>query len=333
MVRGELHGGTPETPITDIAEINNATDTEITFVGNSRYYKHLDTTKAAAVILPSNYSGDFTPRIVVQNPQMAVKILIDHFQPPLPQSFEGIHESAVIHQTAKIGKNVTIGPGAVIGLDSIIGDNTIVASNVNIGQECSVGHDTHIYPGVTLYDRTTVGARVIIHSGTVIGSDGYGFTQEDGIHKKIRQVGSVRIGDDVEIGSNCSIDRATLGETVIGEGSKLDNLIQIGHNVKIGKGCLIVAQVGIAGSTQLGDYVIVGGQTGFAGHLKIGDQVTIASKAGVTKDIASGQTVSGFPAIPHNDDRKQIVYIRQLPEMAQRLKALEDKVTQGESPE
>lgn len=333
MVQGELHGGSPETTITDIAEIQNATSTEVTFVGNSRYYKHLETTDAAAVILPAKYSGDFTPRIVVQNPQLAVKILIDHFRPLRPQSFEGVHETAVIHQTAKIGENVTIGPGAVIGLDSIIGDNTIIGSNVNIGQECSVGHDTHIYPGVTLYDRCTIGARVILHSGTVIGSDGYGFTQEDGIHKKIRQVGSVRIEDDVEIGSNCSIDRATLGETIIGEGSKLDNLVQIGHNVKIGKGCLIVAQVGIAGSTKLGDYVIVGGQAGFAGHLQIGDQVTVASKAGVTKDIDAGQTVSGFPAIPHNDDRRQIVYIRQLPEMVQRLKDLEGKLAQGDSSE
>ena len=330
MVQGELRGGSPDTPVTDIAEIQNATSREISFVGNSKYYKFLASTDAAAVILPANYSGDFTPRIEVANPQMAVKLLIDHFRPPLPLSFEGIHEAATIHPSAKVGTNVTIGPHSVVGADSFIGDNVILESHVSIGQECSIAHDTHVYPNVSIYDRTTIGAQVIIHSGTVIGSDGYGFTLEEGVHKKIRQVGSVRIENNVEIGSNCSIDRATLGKTIIGEGSKLDNLVQIGHNVKIGKGCLIVAQVGIAGSTQLGDYVVVGGQAGFAGHIKVGDQVTIASKSGVTKDIESGVTISGFPAIPHNEDRKQIVYIRQLPEIIERLKSLENHRDQGE---
>lgn len=333
MVEGELHGGAPDVSITDIAEIQLANENEITFVGNSKYFTYLSETKAAAVILPTSYSGDFEPRIQVDNPQLAVKILIDHFRPPHPLSFQGIHESAVIHSSAKIGEKVTIGPNTVIGSHCIIGDNAIIEGNVNIGQDCSLGHDTHLYPNITVYDRTTIGANCIVHSGTVLGSDGYGFTQEDGIHRKIRQVGAVRIEDDVEIGSNCSIDRATLGETVIGQGSKLDNLVQIGHNVKIGKGCLIVAQVGISGSTQLGDYVVVGGQVGLAGHLKIGDQVTIASKSGVTKDIEGHETVSGFPAQSHSEERKQVIYIRQLPEMASRIKSLEETIEKKENPE
>ncbi len=333
LLGGELHGGSPGHRVSDIAEIQSAQPDQITFVGNSRYYKYLDTTAAGAVVLPREYDGDFEPRITVKNPQLAVRALIDHFRPCPEPTFRGIHETAVVHSSADIGENVTIGPGCVVGADSRIGDGTILHDHVSIGRACRMGNRCQIYPHVTVYEECILGNRVIIHAGTVIGSDGYGFTFDEGVHKKIRQVGIVRIGEDVEIGSNCSIDRATLGETVIGDGSKLDNLIQIGHNVKLGRGCLVVSQVGISGSTKLGDYVTVGGQAGFIGHIEVGDQVQVASKAGVTKDISSNQTVSGFPAIPHGDAQRHKAALRRVPDLIERVRALEERLGTEDSKE
>ena len=291
LLDGELSGGSPDIRVTDIAEIQVAGDMEIAFVGNSKYYKFLESTRAAAVIVPDDYDGTFIPRIAVKNPQMAVKILVDKFRPPLAPAFNGIHETAIIDPTAKLGTNVSVGPYAVIDREAEIGDDVIIGPHSNVGQGSVVGKDTRLYPNVTIYERCIIGESCIIHSGTVIGSDGYGFTFDSGEHKKIRQVGIVRIGDRVEIGANSTIDRAALGETVVGDGSKLDNMVHLGHNVKIGKGCLLVAQVAISGSTELGNYVTVGGQVGFAGHLKIGDGVQIAAKAGVTKDIPAGSVI------------------------------------------
>jgi len=331
MIDGELHGGSPDITLLDIAEIQHAQPDEISFVGNPKYFKYLQSTSAGAVVLPKDYDGDFEPRIQVDNPQLAVKILIDHFRPPAPSEFQGVHESAQIDPAATIGEDVTIGPNTVVGRGAVIGDHCRIDENVSVGEECVLGSEVRLYPNVTLYRNTRLGDRVIIHSGSVIGSDGYGFTFHEGRHQKIRQVGIVRIEDDVEIGSNCSIDRGTIGETVIGKGSKLDNLIQIGHNVKIGKGCLIVSQVGISGSTTLGDYVTVGGQAGLAGHIFVGEKARIGAQSGVTKDVKPEQTVSGYPAIPHREARKREVYLRRIPDIMKRLKTLEDTLGKGES--
>jgi len=332
IVDGELIGGSPDTEVTDIAEIQNAKLDEITFVGNAKYFKHLNSTQAAAVILPADYSGEFTPRISVQSPQMAVRTLVDYFRKPLSPTFTGIHPTAVIDETAELGSSVTIGPHTVISRGAKIDDNTILGASVVVGQECRIGADCHVYSNVTLYDKTILEDRVIVHSGTILGSDGYSYVYDDGVHHKIRQVGRVRIESDVEIGANCSIDRAALGETVIGAGSKLDNLIQIGHNVKMGKGCLIVSQVGISGSTILGDYVTIGGQAGIIGHITIGDGAVVASQAGVTKDVDPGVTVSGYPAKPHFQARRQEAYLRKIPDLVARIKALEE-VTQNKESE
>lgn len=331
LVSGELHGGSPDIVIHDIAEIQHAEPSHISFIGNTKYFKYLETTKAGAVVLPSGYEGDFTPAILVKNPQLAVKKLIDEFRPPSRDSFTGIHETAVVDSTAILGENVTIGPYSVIEEGVTIGDNSKIKNHVTVGRQSQIGNDCTIHSHVDIYEETSIGNRVILHSGTVLGSDGFGFVYHEGRHEKIRQVGRVRIEDDVEIGSGCTIDRATLGETVIGEGSKLDNQIQIGHNVKTGKGCIIVSQVGISGSTQLGDFVTIGGQTGVAGHIKIGDGATIAALAGVTKDIEPGTVISGFPAIDHMDERKQKIHIRKLPEYAARLRNLEKRIEKKES--
>ncbi|HKJ67986.1 MAG TPA: UDP-3-O-(3-hydroxymyristoyl)glucosamine N-acyltransferase [bacterium] len=330
-ISGELQGGSPDTVITDIAEIQHATSQNISFIGNSKYFKYLQTTKAGAVILPSHYSGEFTPCILVDNPQLAVKKLIDVFRPPEPETFTGIHDTAIVDSSVDVGADVNIGPYSIIEAGTRIGDHTVIKSHATIGRGTTIGAECYIHSNVNIYHGTVIGDRVVIHSGTIIGSDGYGFVYHEGKHKKIRQVGIVRIEDDVEIGSSCTIDRATLGETVIGEGSKLDNQIQLGHNVKLGRGCLIVSQVGISGSTRLGDFVTVGGQTGIAGHIHIGDGVTIAALAGVTKDIEPGKTISGFPAIAHADEKKQKIHIRKLPEYAQRLRDLEKKVNKKDT--
>jgi len=331
IVNGELKGGSPDTEITDIAEIQNAQPDEVTFVGNAKYFNYLQTTQAAAVILPADYSGDFTPRISVQSPQMAVRALVDYFRKPLSPAFEGIHPTAIIDESVELGSNVTVGPHSVISRGTKVGNNTTLGAHIVVGQECSIGDDCQVYANVTLYNKTILEDRVIVHSGTVLGSDGYSYVYDEGVHHKIRQVGRVRIESDVEIGANCSIDRAALGETVIGVGSKLDNLIQIGHNVKTGKGCLIVSQVGISGSTILGDYVTIGGQAGIIGHIKIGDGAVIASQAGVTKDVDPGVTVSGYPAKPHFQARRQEAYLRKIPDLAARIKALEEVTQTKES--
>lgn len=326
IIHGELIGGSPTALVHDIAEIQYATSDEVSFVGNSKYLKYLDSTNAGAVILPKEYTGDFTPRIVVENPQLAVRTLIDHFRPPRPPAVTGIHPTAFIHEKARLADNVAVGPYAVISEGTTVKANSVIGAHVYVGRDCEIGSNCYLHPNISLYDETILGDRVILHSGTVIGSDGYGYVYSDGVHHKIRQVGRVRIESDVEIGANCTIDRAALGETVIGEGSKLDNLIQIGHNVKTGKGCLIVSQAGISGSTRLGNYVTIGGQAGLAGHIQIGDGAIIASQAGVSKDVEAGLTVSGYPAKPHNIARRQEVYLRRIPDLMDRLIALEENL-------
>lgn len=225
-----------------------------------------------------------------------------------------IAENVRLEQPLKIEAFSLIESGVSIRAGTQIGPHCTIGQNSQIGQDCRIGAN------VTLAAGTVLGDRVMIHAGTVIGSDGYGFYQQNGRHHKIPQVGTVRIGNDVEIGSNVTIDRGTLGETVIGEGTKIDNLVQIGHNVRIGRHCLLISQVGIAGSTVLGDYVTLAGQTGVAGHLQIGDQVIAAGKSGITKDIPAGLKISGFPAQDHRSELKQQAALRRLPEILNKLK-------------
>jgi UDP-3-O-[3-hydroxymyristoyl] glucosamine N-acyltransferase len=218
-----------------------------------------------------------------------------------------------------------VGPHCVVGERASIGARAVLQGGNHVGDDCTLGADTNLFPGVTLYARTQVGHRVRIHAGAVIGSDGFGYVFDAGVHRKVPQVGNVVIGDDVEIGAGTTIDRGALGATVIGRGSKIDNLVQIAHNVIIGECCIIVAQTGIAGSTKLGNYVVVGGQVGIAGHLKIGNQVTIAAQAGVMHDIPDGEKVWGTPAQPDRETKRQILAMQRLPELLRRVSALEKK--------
>jgi UDP-3-O-[3-hydroxymyristoyl] glucosamine N-acyltransferase len=247
-------------------------------------------------------------------------------QRPMPS---GISPLASIAKSAKLGANVAVGPFVTIADRVVVGDNVKIFQAVSIEAESMIGEDTIIYPLVSIYYRSTIGKRCIIHSGAVIGADGYGFATEGGRHHKIPQIGVVRIEDDVEIGAGTTIDRAALGETLIGEGTKIDNLVQIGHNVKVGKHCLLVSQAGIAGSTELGDYVVMAGQAGASGHLKIGAEAQIAAKSAVFEDVPEKTKVRGIPAIAWRDYSRREVWLNRISELARRIDELEKKL--GES--
>ncbi len=303
FVSGKYAG--PDVQIDGVLPLSEAGERHISFLSNPKYAEQVETTKAAAVLVADDLPGDSPRWIRVANPYYAMATTVARFFAgrPAPQ---GISKQAAIAESAKLGSNVAVGAFTFIGDNAVIGDDAIIYPNVTIEANAVIGEGTIVYPQVSIYFGCKVGKRCIIHSGVVIGSDGYGFvTDDNGYHHKIPQVGIVRIEDEVEIGAGTTIDRAALGETVIGEGTKIDNLVQIGHNVKIGRRCLLVSQVGIAGSTELGESVQVGGQSGFAGHLKIGNRVRVYSKSAVFEDVPDGTWVRGIPAVSQRD------YVRQ----------------------
>ena len=303
FVSGRYDG--PDAIIAGVAPLSEATEQHISFLSNPKYAAQLETSKAAAILVADDLP-DQSPRYIrVANPYYAMATTVARFFAQRPRP-EGISQHAAIAPSAKLGKNVAVGAFSVIGDEATIGDDVVIYPNVTIEANAVIGDGTIVYPQVSIYYGCRVGKRCILHSGVVIGADGYGFATDDaGVHHKIPQVGIVRIEDDVEIGAGTTVDRAALGETVIGEGTKIDNLVQIGHNVRIGKRCLLVSQVGIAGSTTLGDFVQVGGQSGFAGHLKIGHRVRVYSKSAVFEDVPDGVWVRGIPAVSQRE------YVRQ----------------------
>jgi UDP-3-O-[3-hydroxymyristoyl] glucosamine N-acyltransferase len=297
---GGRYHGPADRMIEGVAPLADASGMQLAFLSNPKYAPQLASTKAAAILVPEQTAGDDDRFIRVPDPYYAfAQVLTKYFN--FRSVPAGISPRASIAATAKIGAGVAIGPFSTIADDVILGDGVIVYQNVSIEAGSVIGDGTIIYPQVSIYERSIIGRRCIIHSGTVIGADGYGFATHGGRHHKIPQVGIVRIGDDVEIGAGCTIDRAALGETSIGDGTKLDDQVMIAHNVKVGKHCLLVAQVGIAGSTELGDYVVVAGQSGFAGHLSIGNRVQVAAKSAVLGNVGDGEKVMGIPAVPFRE--------------------------------
>jgi UDP-3-O-[3-hydroxymyristoyl] glucosamine N-acyltransferase len=253
--------------------------------------------------------------------------LLPVFFPPDPQP-QGIHPSANIDPSAQVDATAHIGPNCVIGARVQIGPRSVLLGGNHVGRDSRLGEDVCLFPNVVLYTRTVIGHRVVIHAGTVIGSDGYGYVFDEGRHRKVLQVGHVIIHDDVEIGANVAIDRGALGATVIGAGTKIDNLVHVAHNVVMGRHCLVMGQVGFAGSTHLGDYVIIASQSGIAGHLKLGQQAIVGAKSGVMRDIPAGGKVLGIPALPDKQAKRQMIAAQQLPEMIHRLRELEKQVGQ-----
>lgn len=303
FVSGRYSG--PDVEIAGVLPLGEATESHISFLSNPKYAPQLETTKAAAVLVADDLAGDSPRWIRVADPYYAMATTVARFFASRPRPI-GISPQASIAKSAKLGSNVAVGAFTVIGDDVAIGDDVVIYPNVTIEPDVIIGDRTVVYPQVSIYYACKVGRRCVIHSGVVIGADGFGFATDDkGTHHKIPQVGIVRIEDDVEIGAGTTIDRAALGETVIGEGTKIDNLVQVGHNVRVGRRGLLVSQVGIAGSTTLGDDVQVGGQSGFAGHLKIGNRVRVYSKSAVFEDVPEGVWVRGIPAVSQRE------YVRQ----------------------
>lgn len=308
---GGHYVGTRDLLITTVASLTDATADQLSFLSNRKYASQLAQTKAGAVLVPKNLEGENDRWIRVDDPYFAISRIMTRWfgARPMPK---GISPKASIAPSARLGTNVAVGNFVTIGDDVVLGNNVTIFQGASIEAGSIIGDDCIIYPNVVVYDATRIGRRCVIHAGVIIGSDGYGFAMHKGKHHKIPQIGIVRIEDDVEIGAGTTIDRAALGETVIGEGTKIDNLVQIGHNVKIGKHCLLVSQVGIAGSTELGDYVSVAGQSGFSGHLKIGNRVQVAAKSAVLEDVPDDTKVMGSPALPFNEFARRRAALKRL---------------------
>lgn len=311
--------------ISKLNEIQVAAPDEISFISNPKYLKFAQTTQAAALIVPDDLEIDFPNLIRSSNPKQAMLKALQVLNQRKRAIRPGIHPTAIIHPTVKVPPSAEIGPGVHIDEHVKLGASVLIEANVVIGAGSEIGEGTHIYPNAVLYNESILGKGCIIHSCAVIGSDGFGFAVEAGKIEKIPQTGNVILGDEVEIGANCAIDRGSIGPTTIGDGTKLDNQVHIAHNVRVGKNCFLTAQVAIAGSTELGDRVQMGGQSGVIGHLKVGNDVSIATRGGVTHDIPDGTMVSGFPARSHRDELRIEAILKKLPDLYKTVKMLEKK--------
>lgn len=321
---GARLSGDGDVAVRGIAPIEEAGPGQITFLANPKYARYVGETKAEAVIAKDPVEGAVTRFLLTDNPYLAFARAVEIFHPGerLPA---GISPLAAIHPSARIGREATVSPFAVVEEGAVVGDRTVLYPGVCVGKGARIGEDCLLYPNVVLYREVRLGARVVLHAGCVIGSDGFGFAPTPDGYRKIPQVGTVEIGDDVEIGANTTIDRAALGTTRIDRGTKLDNLVQVGHNVVIGEDTVIAAQAGISGSCRIGRRVMIGGQAGLAGHLEIGDGVMLGAKCGVpgSLDAFESRAWSGIPAMPHRTWLRLAGLLPKLPELFRRVRRLE----------
>ncbi len=343
LMDGELLGDGGKV-VRGAASLENAGEDEISFLANQKYAAQMETTRAAAVIVGKDYDGAQQNLIRCEDPYFAYReamVALYGFRRP---AFEGIAETASIAPSASVAPAVIVGPFVTISADATIETGTVLYPGVFVAPRCRIGRDCVLYPNVTLYDGTILGDRVVIHAGSSIGQDGFGYATHkgpDGVvrHEKIPPAGWVELASDVEIGACCAIERAAMGPTIIGEGTKFADLVAIGHGTRIGKHCLLVSQAGIAGSTIVGDYCVFAGQAGVVGHIRIGDGVRVGAQAGVTSDIKAGLEVWGYPAIPLANARRAMVAATRLPQLrnqvkilTRELKALRDRLTRLEAP-
>ncbi len=330
----EKRGATREA-VRGIAALSTAEPGDLSFLGNAKYKSEVARTRASVVLVPADYVGEPAPEqlfLLVDNPSAALARLCSRIEQSLwPRPAPGRHPSAVIAPDAIIAASATIGPFCVIESGVVVGERAHVEAQVHLGRNVRVGDDSWIMPGVVIRAECEVRQRVRLHPGVVIGSDGFGYEFVGGRHEKVPQVGSVLVEDDVEIGANTTIDRARFHRTLIGEGTKIDNLVQIGHNVAIGKHCLLCSQVGVSGSTTLGDYVVLGGQVGVGGHVTIAKGAKAGGQAGITTNIEPGAFVNGTPAVPFMLERRLAVLHQRLPELFRKVDALEDQLKKSSS--
>lgn len=333
-VGGQVRGD-PNIVISAAATLGRAGKGDISFLSNEKYEKQLFTTKASAVIAGKDTVAAAVPLLIAEDPYYAFMQIMVLLHGHRKHKKIGISPKAVISDSAKVGSDCHIHEFATIADGAKVGSGCIIYPGVYIGENVQIGNDCLLYPNVVIYEGCRVGSRVIIHSNATVGEDGFGFASHNGVHYKIPQIGGVVIEDDVEIGSGCGIERGTLNDTIIGQGSKIGDLIAIGHGTKVGSHCLLVAQVGIAGSTTLGNHCIVGGQAGIVGHITIGNNVAIGAQAGVINSVADGKVILGAPAIDANQGKRAYGLIQYLPEMRQMLRTLQSQVKQllsGEEP-
>ncbi|HLD82766.1 MAG TPA: UDP-3-O-(3-hydroxymyristoyl)glucosamine N-acyltransferase [Candidatus Omnitrophota bacterium] len=330
LVAGEVVGN-GDMLITGVAGIKEASEGDITFLANPKYMPLIDKTLASAIITSKEISS--LPKAIIRtdNPSLAFTKVVSAFTPQTTNQPKGIHPTAVLGKSLTLGKDVSIGPYTVVEDNVTIGGKAIIYPGCFIGHDARIGPEALIYPNVSIREGVIIGSRVIIHSGAVIGSDGFGFVNVDGRYHKVPQVGTVEIGDDVEIGANAAIDRARFDKTIIGKGTKIDNLVHIAHNVVVGENSIIVAQAGISGSTTIGKNVTIAGQAGLVGHITVGDGAVLAAQAGVTKSVPSNTTVSGYPAKPHEQAKKINACVQNLPRLYKLAEELKKKIAELES--
>lgn len=329
LVDGNLLSGDPESRIRGLASLKEAVEGDLTFFYDTRYQKRLQDTAASVVLVPTDTTKlpDQVACIGVENPSKAFETVVETYgQQPIPFS-PGIHPMAVIGNDVRVNRDkVSIAAHVVIGDRSEIGNGVTIGANTTIEPDVRIGADCVIHPNVSIYPGSLIGDRVVLHSGAVIGADGFGYALEEGRHRKIRQTGIVQVDNDVEVGAGATIDRARFGRTWIGEGTKIDNQVQIGHNVITGKHCIVIAQTGLAGSSTLEDYVVCAAQSGVGGHVTVGKGATLGGRSGVTNDLAPGRFYMGYPATTMQEEQRSKVYVRRLPKMIARIQELEAKV-------
>lgn len=329
IIGGNVEGD-GDVVIRGVAGIREAEPGDITFIANPKYVEFLPGTRASAVIAGEKLATS-KPLIRIDNPYYAYFKVLNIFAAEQAVRYpRGVHQTAVVDPSARLGRNIAIGPCCQISRGAVIGDDTTILGGTFVGEGVTIGNACLVYPNVTIREGCELGNRVILQPAVVIGSDGFGYAKHGSIHHKVPQIGRVVVEDDVEIGANSCIDRATTGETRIGRGTKIDNLVQIAHNVVLGENCVIAAQVGISGSTRLGNGVVIAGQAGLQGHIEVGDGVMIGGQAGVTKSVPAGTSVSGYPAREHSAARRMIAHTAMLPDLFKRVKELEQRIRELE---